>query len=36
MQIAGLGAGRSQWLIPVAVGVIALLLGGGIVIALVR
>jgi serine/threonine-protein kinase len=36
MQIAGLGQGRSQWLIPVAVGVIALLLGGGIVIALVR
>lgn len=36
LQIAGLGTSRTPWLIPVLVGVVALLLGGGLVIALVR
>ena len=36
LRIAGLDQNRSAWLIPVLVGVVALLLGGGLVIALVR
>lgn len=36
MQVAGLASGRQAWLIPVIVGVVALCIGGGIVIALVR
>ncbi|MFO0739231.1 MAG: serine/threonine-protein kinase [Labilithrix sp.] len=36
LQVAGLASGRSAWLIPVIVGVVALFIGGGIVIALVR
>ncbi|MBX3227970.1 MAG: protein kinase [Labilithrix sp.] len=35
MRVAGLGD-RSPWLIPVVVGIVALLLGGGLVIAFVR
>jgi serine/threonine-protein kinase len=34
--VAGLGDGRPQWLIPVAVGIAALVLGGGIAIVLAR
>ena len=36
LRVAGLSTGRNAWLIPVAVGIVALLVGGGIVIALVR
>jgi serine/threonine-protein kinase len=36
LRVAGLSSGKNAWLIPVAVGIVALILGGGIVIALVR
>jgi len=36
LRVAGLGGGKNAWVIPVVVGIVALLLGGGIVIALVR
>jgi serine/threonine-protein kinase len=36
LAVAGLDGGRPQWLIPVAVGIVALMVGGGIAIVLAR